>query len=34
MFVGLYGATYAAKPLDNCVPFWISFIAVQWLDLI
>ena len=34
MFVGHYGVSYAAKPLDNRVPLWVWFIAVQWLDVI
>ena len=34
MFVGHYGVAFAAKPIETCVPLWVWFIAVQWLDVV
>ena len=34
MFVGHYGVSFAAKPIERRVPLWVWFIAVQWLDVI
>jgi len=33
MFIGHYGAAFAAKPLVKPVPLWLLFVAVQWLDV-
>ena len=34
MFVGHYGVSFAAKPIEKRIPLWVWFIAVQWLDVI
>lgn len=34
MFVGHYGVSFAARRAGKCVPLWVWFIAVQWLDVI
>ena len=34
MFVGHYGASFAAKKVDSTIPLWVLFLAVQWLDVI
>ena len=34
MFVGHYGVSFAAKPVETRVPLWVWFIAVQWLDVV
>ena len=34
MFIGHYGIALAAKPTRPCVPLWIWFVAVQWLDIL
>jgi hypothetical protein len=34
VFVGHYGVSYAAKRVDDSVPLWILFLAVQLLDVI
>jgi hypothetical protein len=34
MFVGHYGVSFATKRLDQRVPLWVWFIAVQWLDVV
>jgi membrane-bound metal-dependent hydrolase YbcI (DUF457 family) len=34
MFVGHYGVSFAAKELDQTIPLWLLFIAVQWLDVV
>jgi hypothetical protein len=34
MFVGHYGAAFAAKAVTRPVPLWICFLAVQWLDVV
>ena len=33
MFVGHYGPSFAAKALQQSIPLWILFIAVQWVDV-
>ncbi len=33
MFIGHYGPTLAAKPLEKRLPLWLLFLAVQWLDV-
>lgn len=33
MFVGHYGASYAAKVVDRGIPLWVLFVAVQLLDV-
>jgi hypothetical protein len=34
MFVGHYGVAFAAKPAARPVPLWVSFLPVQWLDVV
>jgi hypothetical protein len=34
MFIGHYGVSLASKPLRPCVPLWVWFIAVQWMDVV
>ncbi len=34
MFVGHYGVSFAAKKVDDSIPLWVLFLAVQWLDVI
>src|SRR5215469_15035761 len=34
MFIGHYGVALAAKPVQNQIPLWLLFIAVQWLDVV
>jgi hypothetical protein len=34
MFVGHYGASFAAKRVERSVPLWVLFIAVQFLDVL
>jgi hypothetical protein len=34
MFIGHYGAAFAAKPAQKPIPLWLLFIAVQWLDVV
>jgi membrane-bound metal-dependent hydrolase YbcI (DUF457 family) len=34
MFVGHYGVSFATKKVDESIPLWILFLAVQWLDVI
>lgn len=34
MFVGHYGVSFAAKPLQPRVPLWLWFVAVQWMDVV
>ncbi|MCM3901127.1 MAG: hypothetical protein ND866_05430 [Pyrinomonadaceae bacterium] len=34
MFVGHYGASFAAKALKNSIPLWILFVAVQLVDVL
>lgn len=34
MFVGHYGISFAAKKVDESIPLWVLFLAVQWLDVI
>ncbi len=33
MFVGHYGASFAAKRAEPRLPLWVWFVAVQWLDI-
>lgn len=33
MFVGHYGAAFAVKRVDQSIPLWVLFIAVQLLDV-
>ncbi|MGZ5924840.1 MAG: hypothetical protein ACXWK2_09750, partial [Rhizomicrobium sp.] len=33
MFIGHYGPALAAKPLEQRLPLWLLFLAVQWLDI-
>jgi hypothetical protein len=34
MFVGHYGVSYAAKRIDDSIPLWVLFLAVQFLDVV
>jgi hypothetical protein len=34
MFVGHYGVSFATKRVDESIPLWVLFLAVQWLDVI
>jgi hypothetical protein len=34
MFVGHYGVSFAAKRAAPSVPLWVTFVAVQFLDII
>jgi membrane-bound metal-dependent hydrolase YbcI (DUF457 family) len=34
MFVGHYGVSFAAKRIDDSIPLWVLFLAVQLLDVI
>ena len=34
MFVGHYGVSYGGKTLDQTIPLWVLFIAVQFLDVL
>jgi hypothetical protein len=34
MFVGHYGASFAAKKADDSIPLWVLFLAVQLLDVV
>jgi hypothetical protein len=34
MFVGHYGVSFAARKVDDSIPLWVLFLAVQWLDVI
>jgi len=34
VFVGHYGVSYAAKRVDDSIPLWVLFLAVQLLDVI
>jgi len=34
MFVGHYGASFAAKRVDRTIPLWVLFLAVQFLDVL
>ncbi len=33
MFVGHYGASFAAKALRPAIPLWVLFVAVQLVDV-
>ncbi|HJU86085.1 MAG TPA: hypothetical protein VJ788_01810, partial [Gemmatimonadota bacterium] len=34
MFVGHYGVSFVAKRIDDSIPLWVLFLAVQLLDMI
>jgi hypothetical protein len=34
MFVGHYGVSFAAKKIDQSIPLWVLFLAVQFLDVL
>jgi hypothetical protein len=34
MFVGHYGVSFAAKRVEDTIPLWVLFIAVQFLDVL
>ena len=34
MFVGHYGVSFVAKRVDDSVPLWVLFLAVQLLDVV
>lgn len=34
MFVGHYSVSFAARKLDDSIPLWVLFLAVQWLDIV
>ena len=34
MFAGRHGAGLGAKAAEVCVPLWVLFLAVQWLDVV
>ena len=34
MFVGHYGVSYVAKRVDDSIPLWILFVAVQFVDIV
>jgi hypothetical protein len=34
MFVGHYGISFAAKRLEDSIPLWVLFLAVQFLDVL
>ncbi len=34
MFVGHYGAAFAAKPASKPIPLWLLFVAVQFMDVV
>lgn len=34
MFVGHYGVSFAAKKVEQSIPLWVLFIAVQFLDVL
>jgi hypothetical protein len=34
MFVGHYGVSFAAKRLDDSIPLWVLFVAVQLVDVV
>lgn len=34
MFIGHYGVSLAARPLERRVPLWVWFVAAQWLDVV
>ena len=34
MFVGHYGASFAAKAIDKSIPLWLLFIAAQFVDVL
>jgi hypothetical protein len=34
MFVGHYGVSFAAKKVEQSIPLWVLFLAVQFLDVL
>jgi hypothetical protein len=34
MFVGHYGVSFVAKRIDDSIPLWVLFVAVQLLDIV
>ena len=34
MFIGHYGAAFAAHSLERRLPLWACFLAVQWVDIL
>ena len=34
MFVGHYGVSFAASRADRRLPLWLTFLAVQWVDIL
>jgi hypothetical protein len=34
MFVGHYGVSYVAKRIDDSIPLWVLFVAVQLVDIL
>jgi hypothetical protein len=34
LFIGHYGAAFAARGVEPGVPLWAYFIAVQWVDIL
>lgn len=34
MFVGHYGVSFAAKKVEQSIPLWVLFLAVQFLDIL
>lgn len=34
MFIGHYGVAFAVKKVDNRIPLWLLFVAVQFVDVI
>jgi hypothetical protein len=34
MFVGHYGVSFAAKRVEQSIPLWVLFLAVQFLDVL
>lgn len=33
MFVGHYGVSFAASRVDRKLPLWLTFLSVQWVDV-
>jgi hypothetical protein len=34
MFIGHYGPAFAGKAVEQRLPLWLLFLAVQWLDVV
>jgi hypothetical protein len=34
MFVGHYGVSFSAKRVEQSIPLWVLFLAVQFLDVL